>query len=197
VFGYGLDDRAIEVRFPAEAREFYSSLCIQTSSGAHPRPVEWVPGGPFPGVKLGRGVKLTAYPHLVPRSWMSRSYTSSPPCASISVLWDSFTAVYYGPAVRPTNPIGWVSGSFSRGGGAFRLPLTPIYCRREEWVGGIFPLPLALIRIAGQLHFNLILSASSLLLLLFMLMGWDYMSLNCSHQLTYYFILFCLTTHSQ
>jgi hypothetical protein len=32
-----------------------------------------------PGVKRGWGVTLTTHPHLVPRLWMSRSYTSSPP----------------------------------------------------------------------------------------------------------------------
>jgi hypothetical protein len=36
VSGYGLDDRAIGVRSPAEAREFSSNLCVQTGSGAHP-----------------------------------------------------------------------------------------------------------------------------------------------------------------
>jgi hypothetical protein len=36
VSGYGLDDRAIEVRFPEEAKDFSSSLCVQTGSGAHP-----------------------------------------------------------------------------------------------------------------------------------------------------------------
>jgi hypothetical protein len=39
-------------------------------------PVQWVPG-----VKCGRGVTLTTHPHLVQRSWMSRSYISSPPQA--------------------------------------------------------------------------------------------------------------------
>jgi hypothetical protein len=34
-----------------------------------------------PGVKRGRGVMLTIHPHLVPRLRMSRSYTSSHPCA--------------------------------------------------------------------------------------------------------------------
>jgi hypothetical protein len=34
---YGLDDRAIEVRSPAETKMvFSSSLCVQTGSGAHP-----------------------------------------------------------------------------------------------------------------------------------------------------------------
>jgi hypothetical protein len=36
VSGYGLDDLAIEVRSPAEAEDFSSSLCVQTCSGAHP-----------------------------------------------------------------------------------------------------------------------------------------------------------------
>jgi hypothetical protein len=36
VSGYGLDYRAIEVRSPAEARDFFSSLCGRISSGAHP-----------------------------------------------------------------------------------------------------------------------------------------------------------------
>jgi hypothetical protein len=54
-------------------------------------PIQWVLGGPFLGVKRGRGVTLTTHPHLVPRSWMSRSYISSPLCDSIGVLWDWFT----------------------------------------------------------------------------------------------------------
>jgi len=35
VSGYGLDDWAIEVRFPAEAKDFSSSPSVQTSSEAH------------------------------------------------------------------------------------------------------------------------------------------------------------------
>jgi hypothetical protein len=55
-------------------------------------PVQWVPGGPFPGVKHGRGVTLTTHPHLVLRSWMSRSYTFSPPkrlmaCSGTALLF--------------------------------------------------------------------------------------------------------------
>jgi hypothetical protein len=33
VSDYGLGDQAIEIRSPAEAREFISSLCVQTGSG--------------------------------------------------------------------------------------------------------------------------------------------------------------------
>jgi hypothetical protein len=36
VSDYGLDDRAIGVRSPAGAKDFSSSLCVQTGSGAHP-----------------------------------------------------------------------------------------------------------------------------------------------------------------
>jgi hypothetical protein len=33
---YGLDDRLFGVRSPAGAKDFSSSLCVQTGSGAHP-----------------------------------------------------------------------------------------------------------------------------------------------------------------
>jgi hypothetical protein len=36
VSGFGLDDRAIEVRSPAGAKDFSSTLCVKTGSGAHP-----------------------------------------------------------------------------------------------------------------------------------------------------------------
>jgi hypothetical protein len=45
VSGYGLDDRSIEVRSPAEAKGF--SLV----SGAHPASCTMGTGGPFPGAK--------------------------------------------------------------------------------------------------------------------------------------------------
>jgi hypothetical protein len=35
VSDYGLDDRAIGVRSPSGAKDFSSSLCVQTGSGAH------------------------------------------------------------------------------------------------------------------------------------------------------------------
>jgi hypothetical protein len=76
---YGLDDREIGVRSPTEAKDFSSNLCVQTGSGAHPASCTVGTGGPFPGAKRGRGVTLTTHPHLVPRSGMSLSYTSSPP----------------------------------------------------------------------------------------------------------------------
>jgi hypothetical protein len=74
----GLDDWAIGVRSPAGAEDFSSSLCVQTGSEAHPASCTMGTGILSPGVKRGRGVMLTIHAHLVPRSWMSRSYTSSP-----------------------------------------------------------------------------------------------------------------------
>jgi hypothetical protein len=52
---YGLDDRAIEVRSPAEAKNFYFNLCVQTGSGAHPASCTMGTGGTFPGGKSAAG----------------------------------------------------------------------------------------------------------------------------------------------
>jgi hypothetical protein len=52
---YGLDDRAIGVRSPAGAKDFSSSLCVQTGSGAHPASCIIGTGGPFPGGKSAGG----------------------------------------------------------------------------------------------------------------------------------------------
>jgi hypothetical protein len=62
VSDYGLDDRAIGVRSPAGIKDFSSILCVQTGSGAHQPPVQWLPGVLSPGVKRGRSVTLTTHP---------------------------------------------------------------------------------------------------------------------------------------
>jgi hypothetical protein len=61
VSDYGLDHRAIEVRSPAEAKDFSFTLCVQIVSGAHPSAYTMAIGGPFPGVKRGRGLTLTTH----------------------------------------------------------------------------------------------------------------------------------------
>jgi hypothetical protein len=48
VFGYGLDDRVIEVRSPAEAKDFSSNLYVQTGSGVHPASCTIGTAGSFP-----------------------------------------------------------------------------------------------------------------------------------------------------
>jgi hypothetical protein len=50
--GNGLDDRAIEVRSPAETKEFSCILCVQSGSGAHPDSCTMGTGGPFSGTKV-------------------------------------------------------------------------------------------------------------------------------------------------
>jgi hypothetical protein len=55
VSGYVLDDRAIEVRFPAGAKDFSSSLCVQTGSGANPASCTMGTGDHFPGAKARPG----------------------------------------------------------------------------------------------------------------------------------------------
>jgi hypothetical protein len=54
VSDYGLDDRAIGVRSPAEAEDFPLS-CVQTGSGAHSASCTMGTGGPFPGGKARPG----------------------------------------------------------------------------------------------------------------------------------------------
>jgi hypothetical protein len=55
VSDYGLDDRAIKVRSPEETKGFSSSLCVQTSSGAHPASCTMGTGVPLPGAKARPG----------------------------------------------------------------------------------------------------------------------------------------------
>jgi hypothetical protein len=51
VSGYGFDDQTIEVRFPAEAKDFSSNFCVQTGSGVHPASCTIGSGGPLPRAK--------------------------------------------------------------------------------------------------------------------------------------------------
>jgi hypothetical protein len=55
VSDYGLDDRAIGVRSPAGSKDFSSSLCVKTGSGAHPASCTVGTGGPFPRGKARPG----------------------------------------------------------------------------------------------------------------------------------------------
>jgi hypothetical protein len=90
VSDYGLDDRAIEVRLPAEAKDFSSSLCVQTGSGAHPVFCAMSTGGPFPGGKARPGRDADHSPPSSAEVEMSRSYTISsqaPPWRVVVQLW--------------------------------------------------------------------------------------------------------------
>jgi hypothetical protein len=58
-------------------------------------PVQSVPGVLSPGVKRGQGVMLTTHPHLVQRLWMSRSYSFSPPSASMACSGADLLTFYF------------------------------------------------------------------------------------------------------
>jgi hypothetical protein len=68
VSDYGLDERAFGVQSLAEAKDFFSSPCVQTGFGAHPASYPVDTGGPFDGAKARPGRDAHHSPHLVPRS---------------------------------------------------------------------------------------------------------------------------------
>jgi hypothetical protein len=90
--GYlSLDDQMIEVRSPGEAKGFFlQPLYPDRLWGPH-RLLSNGSRSSSPGNK-GRPVRDADHsPHLMPRSRMSTSYTSTPPL--FGVLWDFFTYV--------------------------------------------------------------------------------------------------------
>jgi hypothetical protein len=73
----------LEVRSRQRHLMFPLASVSRPALGPTQRPVCWVLGVLSPGLKRVLGVVLTTHPHLVPRSRMSRSYTSSHPCSSM------------------------------------------------------------------------------------------------------------------
>jgi hypothetical protein len=74
---YGLDDLGFD---PQQGKRIFLLASVsRLALGPTQPPIQWAPG-----VKRGLGVMLTIHPHLVPRSRMSRSNTSSPSGASIA-----------------------------------------------------------------------------------------------------------------
>jgi hypothetical protein len=71
-------------------KHFSCSPCVQTGSGTHPASCAMGSGGPFPGAKARPGRDADHSLHLVSRSRMSRSYTSSIPRRLRGVQWHSF-----------------------------------------------------------------------------------------------------------
>jgi hypothetical protein len=52
---YGLDNRTIGVRSPAETKRIFPLACVQTGSGAHPASCTMDTVGPFLGGKVRPG----------------------------------------------------------------------------------------------------------------------------------------------
>jgi hypothetical protein len=73
----------IQVRSPAKAKHFSSNLLIPGRLWGPPSLLSNAYRGSFPGGKARPGLDADHSPHLVPRSCMSRSYTSpaAPPQA--------------------------------------------------------------------------------------------------------------------
>jgi hypothetical protein len=83
-------------------KDFFSNLCVQTGSGANPPSSTMGTGGPVPGTKARPGCDADHLPHLVPRSRMSRSYTSSPPSAFLACSGTALAFYYESEGVRGT-----------------------------------------------------------------------------------------------
>jgi hypothetical protein len=79
VSAYGLDDRAIEVDPRQRRKDFSSNLYVQTGSVTHPASCTMGTGVLSAELKRCRSVTLITHPYLLPRSRISKSYTSSPP----------------------------------------------------------------------------------------------------------------------
>ena len=86
--GHGLDGPGIESRCGARF-----SAPVQTGPGAHPACCT-IGTGSSPGVKSGRGVRLTPHPLLVPWSWKSRAIPLLPIWAFVACYRVNFTFTF-------------------------------------------------------------------------------------------------------
>jgi hypothetical protein len=86
---YKLDDWTTgRSGFDPQQRQRIFPLTSESRQALEPTqpPVQWLPGGLFPGPEHGWGVMLTTHPHLVPRLRMSVNYFLSPQASPPSVV---------------------------------------------------------------------------------------------------------------
>jgi hypothetical protein len=93
VSDYGLNDWAIEVRSPAEAKDFSFNLCVQTGSGTRPASFTMCTVGTFPGGKARLGRDAYHSPPSSAEVKNEQELFSSPPKCLRGVWWDSFTLI--------------------------------------------------------------------------------------------------------
>jgi hypothetical protein len=140
VSDYGLDDRAIGVRFPAGAKDFSSSLCVQTSSGAHPASCTIGTGGPFPGGKSAAGAwrwPLTPI-YFRGREWVGAipPLPQAPPwrvaelllpLLQTAVQYTKFNSIYWTPGYNLRTPA-WETQRYCAVSRARHPDLMPQHC---------------------------------------------------------------------
>jgi hypothetical protein len=81
---------------PSRGKRIFPPASVpRPALGPSQSPVQWIPGLVSPELKRCRCVNLTTHLHLVPRSWMSRRYTASPPKRLRDVLWNSLSCVIF------------------------------------------------------------------------------------------------------
>jgi hypothetical protein len=138
VSDYGLDHRAIKVRFPAKARDFSSSLCVQTGSGAHPASCTMGTGSPFPGDKARPGRDSGHSPPFSAEVVNEYELYILSPRGSIGVLWDCFTFTLHLQVRvhldrwRKDNVLTWWPQTFSGFGGVNWIYMTQD--RNRRWI---------------------------------------------------------------
>jgi hypothetical protein len=105
VSDYGLDDRAIGVRSTAGEKDFSSSLCVQTGSGAHPASCTMGTAGPFPGAKARPRRDADHSPLSSAEVVNEEPYLLSPPSASMACRGTALPFFTHTKSLRTPNVV--------------------------------------------------------------------------------------------
>jgi hypothetical protein len=91
-----VSDYGVEVLIPSKDERIFALASVSRPPLRPTQPsIQWIPRILSLGVKCIQGKTLTPHPHLVQRSRMSRSYTSSLPKRLRGVQWNSFTFLIF------------------------------------------------------------------------------------------------------
>jgi hypothetical protein len=119
VSGYGLDDRAIEVRSPAEAKGFFLYPLSRLALGPTQPPVQCVPGVLSSGAMRGWGETLTTHPIWCRgREWVGAIplLPQEPPWSVAGLIYFTFCymCIYKHTYTNISIPYSHMSTSFAR-----------------------------------------------------------------------------------